>query len=67
MLQGGNDEYGTESQVRAIAEGVGERASTRLFPGVGHVPHREVTEEVIRAVSEFAAMVASTWARPGSR
>ena len=53
VLQGERDEYGTEAQVRAITAGVAGPARAHLFPGVGHVPHREVPDEVIQVCAEF--------------
>ncbi len=53
VLQGERDEYGTEAQVRAITAGVAGPACAQLFPGVGHVPHRDVADGVIRVCAEF--------------
>lgn len=57
VLQGADDEYGTPDQVRAIAEGVRGPARTRLMPGVGHTPHREAADEVLRLATEFLGVV----------
>ena len=54
-LQGTDDEYGTPDQVRAIVDGVSGPARGELIPGVGHTPHRENPEEVIRLTAEFLA------------
>jgi pimeloyl-ACP methyl ester carboxylesterase len=53
VLQGADDEYGTPDQTRAIVDGVSGPARAHLIPGVGHTPHREVPDEVMRLTAEF--------------
>lgn len=51
--QGTDDECGTPEQVHAIVEGVDARANAHLMPGVGHTPHREAADEVLRLTTAF--------------
>jgi pimeloyl-ACP methyl ester carboxylesterase len=41
VLQGVDDAYGTEAQVHAIVQAVGEGAKKYMIPGAGHTPHKE--------------------------
>jgi pimeloyl-ACP methyl ester carboxylesterase len=54
-LQGSNDEYGTEAQVLAITRGVAYGSRSIIFPGLGHVPHREDPDAVVSIVADFVA------------
>jgi pimeloyl-ACP methyl ester carboxylesterase len=60
-LQGSQDEYGTQAQVHAIAQGVGGPSRSAIFPGLGHTPHREDPDAVLRLLADF---VADTAMRP---
>jgi pimeloyl-ACP methyl ester carboxylesterase len=53
VLQGAEDEYGTDAQVHAIAGGVSGPSRAVIFPGLRHTPHREAPEAVLGAVAEF--------------
>jgi pimeloyl-ACP methyl ester carboxylesterase len=55
VLQGIDDEFGTQAQVRAIAEGVAGPARAHLIPGVGHTPHRAAADEVVQLTTAFLA------------
>jgi len=55
VIQGAEDEYGTQAQVEAIACGVSGPAETLWLEGCGHSPHREKAAEVLAAVSSFVA------------
>jgi pimeloyl-ACP methyl ester carboxylesterase len=55
VLQGAQDEYGTEAQVAAIAGGIAGPARSHLVPSVGHTPHKEAGDEVIRITAAFLA------------
>lgn len=57
VIQGIDDEYGTEEQVRAIAAGVSGPAESLMIPGVRHTPHREATEMVIDATARFLRLL----------
>lgn len=53
LLQGMDDEYGSEAQLRAIARGARGETTTVLLPGCGHSPHKEKPEETLRAIQTF--------------
>jgi pimeloyl-ACP methyl ester carboxylesterase len=51
VLQGMDDQFGTEAQVQAIAAAVGPQTRTYIIPGAGHSPHREtpgITADLVR-------------------
>jgi pimeloyl-ACP methyl ester carboxylesterase len=52
VLQGSDDEYGTEAQVQAIARGVAGPVRSVILPGLRHTPHREDPGAVLRLVAE---------------
>jgi pimeloyl-ACP methyl ester carboxylesterase len=47
VIQGDDDEYGTERQVRAVYEGVPGAASNVMLPRCGHAPHRDQPEQCL--------------------
>lgn len=53
VIQGTQDEYGTLAQVRGIVSGVGERAETLIIPAIGHTPHKEAKEIVLKRSAAF--------------
>lgn len=53
VVQGEKDSYGTLAQVRKIAENVSGQVSTFVLPACGHIPHREMTQQVVKLVGEF--------------
>ena len=57
MIQGLNDEYGSEAQLRAIERGAGGETATVMLAGCGHSPHKEKPEETLRAISGFLQRV----------
>jgi len=48
-IHGENDEYGSTAQPMRIA---GEYGTVRILPGIGHTPHRECPELLVRTVTE---------------
>lgn len=52
-LQGSDDEYGTPAQVQSIVDGTSGESHAVLIDGVGHTPHRDATDVVIDATTEF--------------
>jgi pimeloyl-ACP methyl ester carboxylesterase len=52
-IQGTDDEYGSEAQVRAIVRGVRGPAEALMIPGVQHTPHREAPDVVLEATTAF--------------
>ena len=53
VLQGTDDQFGTALQVETIRTSVSGSVAAHLFPGVGHVPHLESGEAVVREVHAF--------------
>ncbi len=56
LLQGEDDEYGTQAQLRSIETRV-ENVTTVLLERCGHSPHRDRTEAVLDAVAAFVAQL----------
>lgn len=59
VIQGVEDEFGTEAQVRSIVKGVAGPAESLMIPGVRHTPHREAAEVVLEASASFIGRVLS--------
>jgi len=55
VVQGRDDPYGTEEQVRRIVRGCGGPAEALMLEACGHSPHRDQPEATLRAVAAFAA------------
>lgn len=53
FIQGENDEYGTLNQVEKTISQVSGSAEKFIIPNVGHTPHKEVPEVVLRKSTEF--------------
>ncbi len=53
VLQGADDQFGTDLQVESIRTAVSGPVGTHFFPGVGHVPHLETSEAVVGEVRRF--------------
>lgn len=52
-IQGVDDQYGTLAQLEAIESGVAGRFESVMLEGVGHSPHTEAHDDVVRAIAEF--------------
>ncbi len=52
-LQGEDDPYGTEAQLRAVHDHVRVAAETRLIPGARHAPHLEAQMPTLSAITSF--------------
>ncbi|RFC54990.1 alpha/beta fold hydrolase [Brumimicrobium aurantiacum] len=52
ILQGNDDQYGTDQQVHGIVELL-NNAQAYFIPECGHAPHLEKQEEVIKAIENF--------------
>jgi len=59
-LQGADDPYGTEEQLRVFEANVRVPITIQLIPGARHSPHAEATEETLAAISRFVARGFST-------
>lgn len=64
VIQGSEDEYGTEAQVHAIARGVGGPSREAILPGLRHTPHREDAPGVVRLVAGWIAGLDAPAASP---
>lgn len=53
IIQGENDEYGTEKQVECIAAQVSGDAEKCLITAIGHTPHKEAQEIVLAHTASF--------------
>lgn len=53
VIQGRDDQYGTEEQVRRIVRGSGGPTEVLLLDACGHSPHRDQPEATLRAVAGF--------------
>ncbi len=58
LLQGEDDEYGTQAQLRAIEARVPD-VTTVLLERCGHSPHRDRTDAVLDAIAAFVAEIAA--------
>jgi pimeloyl-ACP methyl ester carboxylesterase len=56
-IQGEDDEYGTASQMEAIAEQVSGPVTRMLIPQCAHVPHHQDRKAVLAAMQGFIAML----------
>lgn len=58
VVQGADDQYGTEAQVSAIADGVSGPAGRLVITGCGHNPHLEAPDTLFPEVARFIASLA---------
>ncbi len=59
QIQGLNDEYGTQLQLRQIAHAVRVDIETVELDACGHAPHLERSDETVAAIAEFYRQNAS--------
>jgi len=57
ILQGKNDQYGTEKQVELIAESITGESTIMLLEHCGHIPHLEQGTRVISEISRWYSAV----------
>lgn len=53
LIQGGDDEYGTERQLEVIERGVSGPTRRLLVSGAGHSPHLSHADQVVDAIADF--------------
>lgn len=53
VLQGEDDQYGTDRQIEAIVSQVAGEARKYILPACGHIPHLEQPEVVLELVRKF--------------
>ena len=54
VIQGVDDEYGTEAQPGAIGAASSGPVDAVMVPDCGHAPHRDATEGVLEVMADFA-------------
>lgn len=54
VIQGVDDEYGTEAQPAAIGRQSSGPVDAVMVPDCGHTPHRDATEGVLEVMADFA-------------
>ncbi len=59
VVQGRDDPYGTEEQVRRIVRGSGGPTEVLWLERCGHSPHRDQPEATLRAVADFFGRVSA--------
>jgi pimeloyl-ACP methyl ester carboxylesterase len=57
IIQGDNDEYGTIAQVDGIVSQVSGKAVKLMIPEIGHTPHKEAREIVLKESAAFIAEI----------
>ncbi|WP_312512299.1 alpha/beta fold hydrolase [Chryseobacterium culicis] len=57
FIQGEADEYGTLDQVEKTVSQVSGYAEKYIIPGIGHTPHKEIPELVLKKAAEFIAKI----------
>lgn len=58
VLQGERDEYASPTHALETAVAVGDHASCRLLPGVGHLLHHEAPEQILELLTGFVTAAA---------
>jgi pimeloyl-ACP methyl ester carboxylesterase len=53
VIQGEDDQYGSEAQVEAIASQVSGPTKSLLIPNCSHIPHRQARDTVVQGMTEF--------------
>ncbi len=53
VIQGAEDEYGTQAQVQAIVRGVSGQVDRMIVPHCGHAPHIQARQVVLERMSRF--------------
>ena len=56
-LQGADDPYGTEAQLRVLERGMAGGCRTMLIPGARHSPHLEAKDATLAAITGFVREV----------
>jgi len=54
VIQGADDEYGTEAQPAAIGRQSSGPVDAVMVPDCGHAPHRDATDGVLEVMADFA-------------
>jgi pimeloyl-ACP methyl ester carboxylesterase len=54
-MQGEKDAYGTLSQLDTIEKNISGSCEKKIIPAIGHSPHRENPEFVLRSIQQFVS------------
>jgi pimeloyl-ACP methyl ester carboxylesterase len=54
IIQGENDDFGTVRQIEIAKDECYCPVDALMLPGVGHIPHREAPDAVLKAIAEFS-------------
>ena len=57
LIQGETDAYGTLSQIDTIEKNLSGSSEKKILPHVGHSPHRENPELVLRSIQQFISKI----------
>jgi len=55
VIQGVDDQYGTDAQVKVVQEKCRVLVDVAMLPGVQHSPHREAPDAAIAKIAQFVA------------
>ena len=53
VIQGEDDQYGTEAQVEAIASQITGPTKSLLIPNCSHIPHKQARDTVVQEMTDF--------------
>lgn len=53
VIQGEKDEFGSLAQINGIVEQVSGKAERLIMPSIGHTPHKEAKEVVLKKTAQF--------------
>lgn len=57
VIQGEDDEYGTNQQIRALIAGLGTKPEIVLLPESGHLLYRDKEEDVLTVIERHLRRV----------
>ncbi len=60
VIQGEDDQYGTEAQVQGIAAGLRDNCVVKIIADCGHSPHLEQPEQTLSAIVDFVRPLATS-------
>lgn len=55
IMQGSEDEFGVSEQVHTIARGVSGPSEGVILEGIGHEPHRDAPDLIVKKIADFIA------------
>lgn len=59
VIQGEDDEYGSEAQVKVAQEHIAAPVVVRMFVDCGHSPHRQFEKETVSVINDFVERIKS--------